>query len=195
MGAEAKEPPPTGWAVLGLLSFGRELSGYDLKKWADSSLRFFYWSPASSQIYAELGRLERLGYVTSRVAAQDDLRNKRLFRITAAGTNAITEWVQHSAVEPPVLKHGVALRAWLGHLADPARLRDVVVEHRYNVVLLAGEAAAASASAEAIDGWEFPALVTRWSQRYYESERDLADEMLADLDRLARKRRHRGHRA
>src|ERR1700736_6640886 len=91
-GADAASVPATGWAVLGLLSFGRELTGYDLKKWADHSLRFFYWSPAISQIYSELKRLERLGYVTSRTVAQDELRNKRVYAITAEGTEALTEW-------------------------------------------------------------------------------------------------------
>jgi len=33
------ELPATAWAVLGLLSFGSDLSGYDIKKWADASLR------------------------------------------------------------------------------------------------------------------------------------------------------------
>ena len=171
-----------------MLSFGRELSGYDLKKWADNSLRFFYWSPASSQIYAELRRLERVGYVSSRVAAQDDLRNKRLFVITPTGRAAISDWVQHSAVEAPVLKHGVALRAWLGHLADPSRLREVVAEHRDNSARLAAEAALAAVSAEESDEWEYPALVNRWSQRYFEAEQQLADAMMADLDAVARRR-------
>ena len=187
----APELPATAWAVLGMLSFGRELSGYDLKKWADNSLRFFYWSPASSQIYAELRRLEKVGYVTSRIAAQDDLRNKRLFTITPAGTSAITEWVHHAPVDPPVLKHGVALRTWLGHLADPIQLRDVVAEHRENSARLAEQAAAAAKSASAVDDWEFPALVNRWSQRYYEAECQLADEMLADLERLEKRRTRR----
>jgi hypothetical protein len=31
--------PATSWAVLGLLSFCEEPSGYDLKKWADWPLR------------------------------------------------------------------------------------------------------------------------------------------------------------
>ncbi|MCU1395960.1 MAG: PadR family transcriptional regulator [Ilumatobacteraceae bacterium] len=183
--------PPTAWAVLGLLSFGRELSGYDLKKWADNSLRFFYWSPASSQIYAELRRLEAIGYVTSRIASQDDLRNKRLFTITPTGAAAISDWVQHSSVEPPVLKHGVALRAWLGHLADPARLREVVAEHRDNSAQLAREAGDAAESAAVTDGWEYPALVNRWSQRYFAAEQRLAEEMLADLDDLAQARDRR----
>lgn len=168
-----------------MLSFGRELSGYDLKKWADNSLRFFYWSPASSQIYAELRRLERLGLVTSRVAAQDDLRNKRLFAITPTGREAISHWVQHSTVEPTVLKHSVALRVWLGHLADPAHLRVVVTEHRDNAARLAEEAGRAASDAAGSADWEYPALVNRWSQRYFESEQRLAEEMLADLDRLA----------
>lgn len=176
--------PNTAWAVLGMLSFGRQLSGYDLKKWADNSLRFFYWSPASSQIYAELRRLEKSGLVTSKIAAQDDLRNKRLFTITPVGTAAITDWVQHSPVDAPVLKHGVALRTWLGHLADPVQLREVVSVHRDNSARLAAEAAQAADSAADTDGWEFPALVNRWSQRYYEAERQLAEGMLADLDRL-----------
>ena len=35
-------------------------------------------------------------------------------------------------------------------------------------------------------GWELPTLVvTRWSERYYQSERMLAEQMLADLDELA----------
>ncbi|GAA2882703.1 hypothetical protein [Streptomyces mexicanus] len=39
-GEERPALPASSWAVLGLLSFGEELSGYDLKKWADRSLRF-----------------------------------------------------------------------------------------------------------------------------------------------------------
>jgi DNA-binding PadR family transcriptional regulator len=174
--------------VLGLLSFERELSGYELKKWADSSLRFFYWSPASSQIYGELRRLERLGYVTSRVAAQDALRNKRLYRITDAGTDAIRSWVEHSPVEPPVLKHGVALRAWLGHLATPEHLRAVVEQHRNFAAGMAAAAEKAAESAHEEPSWVYPEVVTRWSQRYYEAERDLADEMLREFDRLAVRR-------
>ena len=39
--------PTTSYAVLGLLSFRGAMSGYDLKKWSDFSLRFFFWSPAT----------------------------------------------------------------------------------------------------------------------------------------------------
>ena len=50
----------TGWALLGMLSYEKELSGYDIRKWIHWSMRFFYGSPAFSQIYAELKKLEAL---------------------------------------------------------------------------------------------------------------------------------------
>jgi len=179
-----KSLPATAWAVLGLLSFGRDLTGYDLKKWADASLRFFYWSPAISQIYGELRRLESIGYVESWAAPQDELRNKRLYRITPLGRDALTTWVRDSPVEPPVLKHGVALRIWLGHLADPAALREIVAAHReYAVEMLAAVSEARRTAATNPD-WTYPEVVERWGERYWAAERDLADAMLRDLDEL-----------
>ncbi len=107
--------PTTAWAVLGMLSHADELSGYDLKKWADWSLQFFYWSPSFSQIYAELKRLEKHGYATSRtVVHEDGVRGKRMYAITPEGRAAAANWVNHAPVEAPVLKHSVMLRAWGG---------------------------------------------------------------------------------
>ena len=122
--------PATAWAVLGLLSFERELSGYDIKQWADAILRFFYWSPATSQIYAELRRLEDLGLVVSHVVARDDVRGKRVYRITPAGREALERWQLETDAEASVLKHGLMLRLWLGHLAPPDRLREQIEIHR-----------------------------------------------------------------
>ncbi|WP_367825699.1 hypothetical protein [Streptomyces sp. LMG1-1-1.1] len=42
--------PATSWAVLGLLSFGRESSGCDVRKWAGRSLGLFCWSLSFSQV-------------------------------------------------------------------------------------------------------------------------------------------------
>ena len=79
---------PTGWALLGMLSGGAELSGYDIKKWINWAIQFFYSSPAYSQIYSELKRLERLGLVTSRVDA--GVRSRRMYKITDSGLVAVT---------------------------------------------------------------------------------------------------------
>lgn len=176
--------PPTGWAALGLLSFGEELSGYDLKKWAEQSLRFFYWAPSYSQIYAELRRLETLGYATSRVVSKDDVRSKRLYRITPEGTAAISQWFATAPVDPTVLKHGIMLRMWLGHLGEPERLRELLTEHREQSEVMRQRALEHAQGASVEPGWAYPELVLRWSERYYASERDRAEAMLADIDEL-----------
>ena len=180
-----EELPTTGWAVLGLLSFGRELSGYELRKWADASVRFFYGSPAMSQIYRELRRLEARGYAASRPAPADEPRRKRLYRITPAGLDALAGWLREAPVEPPVLKHGVALRVWLGHLSDPGTLRRTVEEHRDLAARMVAEVAKARAVAEHEPAWTYPAVIERWGERYWAAERDAADALLADLDQVA----------
>lgn len=177
--------PATAWAVLGLLSFGRELSGYDVKQWADAILRFFYWSPATSQIYAELRRLEQLGLVESRVVARDDVRGKRLYAITPAGRAALERWQRDTDAEPTVLKNGLMLRLWLGHLAPPDRLREQVLTHQAQLRAELDLARHSEQTAAADDAWAYPSLVARWSRRRIEEELALTDEMLADLDRLA----------
>jgi DNA-binding PadR family transcriptional regulator len=192
--AEAKpELPATSYAVLGLLAFGRELSGYDVKRWADHSLRFFYESPAASQIYGELRRLERLGYAGSRIARKDDVRNKRLYRITPAGRKVLQAWL-HTEPDPTVIKHATLLRVWLGHLADPDELRNVVEHHRENVRDALNDARFADEHAEDDTRWAYPALITQWSVRYLAHELELIEELLKGLDRLER-RRKRSRRA
>ncbi|WP_280296902.1 PadR family transcriptional regulator [Nocardia abscessus] len=177
--------PTTAWAVLGMLSHADELSGYDLKKWADWSLQFFYWSPSFSQIYAELKRLEKHGYATSRtVAHEDGVRGKRMYAITPEGRAAAANWVNHAPVEAPVLKHSVMLRAWLGNLAEPNRMREILTEHIAYAEKMRRRAEADAQGAEANPDWAYPELVLRWCVRHYEAERDFARELLADIDRL-----------
>jgi DNA-binding PadR family transcriptional regulator len=183
--AERPALPATSWAVLGLLSFGEELSGYDLKKWSDGSLRFFYWSPSFSQIYGELKRLENVGYVSSRMVAQETgNRDKRVYVITDEGMAAVRHWAREAPVEPPVLKHGVMLRLWLGHLLEADRMRDVLGRHREYAEAMRQRAEVDVESARAEEAWAYPSLVLKWSQRFYTAERDLADAMLADLDEM-----------
>ncbi|NUP52688.1 MAG: PadR family transcriptional regulator [Catenulispora sp.] len=167
-----------------MLAFEQELSGYDIKKWADWSLKLFYWSPSFSQIYGELKRLERHGYVTSRTVMQDDVRGKRVYAITPTGREAVRTWARTAPVETPVLKHGVLLRVWLGHLTDPTRLREIVAEHRDNSERRRAEAAVDTQAAHNETAWAYPEIALKWAERYHAAERDLADQMLRDLDDL-----------
>jgi DNA-binding PadR family transcriptional regulator len=180
--------PATAWAVLGILSFGRELTGYDIKNWSDAILHFFYWSPATSQIYTELRRLEDLGLVSSRTVARDEVRDKTVYAITPIGTEALRSWQATVDAEAPILKHGVLLRIWLGHLAEPDRLREQIAEHHARLLAELTAAKESQEQADAQPDWAYPALVASWAVRRIESEIELTDSMLIDLDRLANNR-------
>ncbi|MCX4544164.1 PadR family transcriptional regulator [Streptomyces sp. NBC_01565] len=177
--------PATSWAVLGLLSFGEELSGYDLKKWSDWSLRFFYWSPSFSQIYSELKRLEKAGYASSRMVAQESgARDKRVYRITDPGLAAVREWARETPVDPPVLKHGPMLRLWLGHLLEPEQMREVLTRQQEFAEDMRRQAVADTEGVKDEAPWAYPAVTLKWAERYYACERDLAAAMLDDLAAL-----------
>jgi DNA-binding PadR family transcriptional regulator len=117
--------PASSYAVLGLLSFGRSLSGYDLKQWADNSLHYFFWSPAQSAIYTELRRLEQLGYVEP-LGSTEGPRGRQRYRITTDGRAALADWVGQSATPPAVVKDHALLKVWLGHMIDRDLLRTVL---------------------------------------------------------------------
>jgi DNA-binding PadR family transcriptional regulator len=154
-----------------------------VKTWADRSLRFFYTSPAMSQVYRELKKLESVGYVTSYLAPQDELRNKRLYRITEEGRAAVSGWAAAPAT-PPVIKHAAVLRVWLGHLLGLDQLRIVLQQHIDYAERMRSEAAALEQSAHRQKLWPYPELALRWSTRYYESEAELARRLLKDLEEL-----------
>jgi DNA-binding PadR family transcriptional regulator len=84
-------------AVLALLAMSGERSGYDLLKQTSRAIGYV-WSPAKSQLYAVLTRLEHDGLAVSRVVAQASRPDKQLYRITREGRAAVDEWLQ--TIEP-----------------------------------------------------------------------------------------------
>lgn len=172
-----EEVTPTGYALLGLLSYADELSGYELKRWADASLRFFYTAPPMSQVYAELERLTAAGLVDAREVASGGVRRTRVHSITDAGHQELQRWLDEEAVELPALKHHLALRVFLGHMAGPDRLRALVAEHRTGYESWVAELREIRAQLSDDPHWRWAALVAEWGIAHYEGE-------IAALDRL-----------
>jgi DNA-binding PadR family transcriptional regulator len=172
----------TSWALLGVLSYEHELSGYDIRKWIDWGMRFFYGSPAYSQIYSELKKLEQLGLVTSRVENTGGTRNRRLYKITAEGLDAVTRWAGEAPVDPPSLKHGALLRVTMGHLTNPARLKETLQQHVEYADEMHRQAAKGARWAGADPSWAYARVALQWAQRYYANERELALTMIKELD-------------
>lgn len=176
----------TSWALLGMLSYEEEVSGYDLKKWIDWSVDLYYWSPSFSQIYTELKKLEGLGLATSRVERDEGTRTRRLYKITDAGLAAVTEWATDAPVDPPVLKHSVLMRMTLGHLSNPARLKELLQEYVAYTEARHRKAVEDAEGAEAEPAWAYSVLALRWAAKYYAAEREFALEMMKDIDEADR---------
>jgi DNA-binding PadR family transcriptional regulator len=172
----------TSYALLGLLSYEQELSGYDIRKWIGWSLRFYYGSPAYSQIYSELKKLESLGLVTSRVENTGGARSRRLYKITASGLREVKRWANEEPFDPPSLKHGPLLRMTFGHLATPERLKELLQEHVAYADEMEREAAKDARWAGADPSWAYAQVALRWAERYYANERELALKMIKELD-------------
>lgn len=78
-------------AVLGFLNY-RPLSGYDLKKMFDGSVRHF-WYADQSQIYRTLAKLAERGWVEMEVVEQSERPDRKVYHITAAGQTELREWL------------------------------------------------------------------------------------------------------
>ena len=104
-----------GYAVLGLLSRD-ELSGYDLKRWMERPLGYF-WSARHSQIYPELARLEGEGLVTHTLVEQSGKPDKKVYEITAKGLGVLRDWVTQPPESRPV-RDELTLKAYSVWLTD-----------------------------------------------------------------------------
>jgi PadR family transcriptional regulator AphA len=80
------------FAMLGSLNY-QPMSGYDLKQFTDRSTSNF-WHAELSQIYLTLKTLEKEGLITSASVAQSSRPDRRVYSITPAGQEALTNWLR-----------------------------------------------------------------------------------------------------
>jgi DNA-binding PadR family transcriptional regulator len=110
------KPNRTLLAILGFLTW-RPMSGYDVKKSVDSSIRNF-WNESYGQIYPMLRRLSDEGLATPRGAAGAGGRRRRAYAITAAGREALVRWLREP--DPPSnVRIEVLLKLFFGRQVDP----------------------------------------------------------------------------
>lgn len=77
--------------ILGFLSY-TSMTGYDLSKAFDSSVKFFWYAQAS-HIYLELTKLEQKNFVSCEQIIQTDKPNKKLYTITDDGKKEFLGWL------------------------------------------------------------------------------------------------------
>ncbi len=174
--------PTTSYALLGLLTFGDELTGYELKRRADSTLRFYWVSPAMSQVYTELARLSGVGFVRSHQEPGGPTR----YQITPAGRRDLQRWLTQEPLDFPALKHPVALRLLLGHMMEPAGVDSMLEGYVAALAERRAELQQVHDGLEATvgqqqDPFRFPRLVAEWGLEYYDGERAVVHNLLTRL--------------
>ncbi|MCD2469134.1 MULTISPECIES: PadR family transcriptional regulator [unclassified Streptomyces] len=109
--------------LLALLTRG-PAHGYELKQGLEQLLGAAYPQPNVGQVYVTLGRLEKSGLIEGEDVEQSGRPNKRTYRLTEAGREAVSAWFEETADEPRVRDEffmKLAL-APLSGLADPITL-------------------------------------------------------------------------
>ena len=87
------------YGLLGLLNYG-EMTGYELDKVFKDSLEFF-WQGQTSQIYRELGAMEKVGWLYSKVEVQTGKPNRKIYAITKQGRAEFMKWLRPSMDAAP----------------------------------------------------------------------------------------------
>ncbi len=176
------ELSPTSYALLGLLAFDAStsesgLTGYELKQRADRTLRFYWVSPAMSQIYTELDRLDGRGLVVS-TDVSEGKRPSRHFSITPEGLACLRAWLTDPDESLfPTLKHPVALRLLMGALASPEDVDRMLSQYLERLAERKAELEAVREMLADRREVRFPARVADWGLSYYESERDIVERL------------------
>jgi DNA-binding PadR family transcriptional regulator len=169
----SQDLPTTSYALLGLLTFGDELTGYELKQRADNTLRFYWVAPAMSQIYSELGRLTRHGLVEPTTSTGEG-RRTTTYRITEAGRAALREWIAETPIGFPVLKHTVLLRLLIGHASEPERITAMLEEYVAQLAGALDDLRQVRESLRGADGpgqvFHYPSVVADWGLDYFAAE-------------------------
>jgi DNA-binding PadR family transcriptional regulator len=96
------------YALLGFINTIPDLTGYDLKKYFDASVRF-YWPATQSQIYRTLEELYSEGLVSQKIINQEDKPNKKIYSITKKGEKRLKDWLKKPA-ELPAIRHELLLK-------------------------------------------------------------------------------------
>jgi len=95
-------------------------SGYDLSQRFKRSIGYF-WNASHQQIYQELKKLSQQHWVEFEVQAQRERPDRKHYRISAAGRNALRAWLQQPT-KPDRLNSELLVKIYAAYLADPAAL-------------------------------------------------------------------------
>ncbi|MGA2545859.1 MAG: PadR family transcriptional regulator [Rectinemataceae bacterium] len=109
--------------ILGLLTYS-PMSGYDLMKAFNQSLKFF-WSAQTSQIYRELESLAASGWIETAGESQRGHMVKTVFAITVGGRQELNRWLRDKLEKRERERSPFLLRLFFGSFSGVDSIREL----------------------------------------------------------------------
>lgn len=113
-------------AILGLLN-RRSLTGYELKKSFDQSVRHF-WTADQSHIYRVLGRLNAQGYVRFVSVPQEGKPNRKVYHITPHGREQLIRWLRSGKGRVEIARDPYLVHLFFAALVSNEEMLDMLRE-------------------------------------------------------------------
>ena len=116
------------YALLAILA-ERDLHGYELKSSFDEKVGAF-WSLNFGQIYSTLDRLEKDELVTHDRETQERRPDRKIFRITAQGRQAVAEWLTTPVGKVRALRDEFFIKLVFMDKGDPAPILQLIEKQK-----------------------------------------------------------------
>lgn len=177
----------TKYAILGILNL-KPASGYDIKKYADSSINHF-WSENYGHIYPVLRQLEQEGLAVKEPDIGGGKLPRHVYTITEAGRQALTDWLRVPP-EQPQARHEFLLKLFFGsNVPTEVTLNRMAESRVFCLQMLADYAVieetirlCMAEKPEEARRIGFQLLTVRYGIRTMQATVDWLDEVIASLE-------------
>ena len=178
--------------LLGLLTIKR-MSGYDLGRTIRESVGHF-WNESYGQIYPNLKKLAHDGFVSCKTERQKGKPDRRIYSITEKGRERLTEWLAVPP-QPEIPRNEMLLKLFFGEQVPTPILIGYVErmaeERRALLELLERAEREGINKNRHYPGAPYWRMAAHFGQMEMRAHLRWAEETLAELNKLARKRRSR----
>lgn len=176
--------------LLGLLAI-EPMSGYDLGLTIRASVGHF-WNESYGQIYPNLKKLANGGFVSCKTERQKGKPDRRVYSITAKGRERLTEWLSVPP-QPEIPRNEMLLKLFFGAQVSAQILIGYVErmaeERRALLELLERTEREGIDKNQHYSGAPYWRIAAHYGQMEMRAHLRWAEETLAELNKIARKRR------
>ncbi|MGB0560402.1 MAG: PadR family transcriptional regulator [Spirulinaceae cyanobacterium] len=113
--------------ILTLLNHG-PCSGYDISKRFEEGVGC-YWQASQQQIYRELGKMAKQGWVRHESIPQAGKPDKKIYELTTEGEAELHRWFTEPT-EPTPIREDLLVKVLAGPYIDPDLLHHELVQRR-----------------------------------------------------------------